>query len=43
MTLPVGSHLVQLTVIPTAVFYWISQGGPELCKCSFLGSDVFCA
>lgn len=41
ITLPVGSHLVQLAVIPTADFYWISQGRSELCKCSFLGSDVF--
>lgn len=28
-------------VIPTADFYWIIQGGSELCKSSFLGSDVF--
>lgn len=41
MALPIGSHIVQMTVTPTADFYWISQGGSELCKFSFLGSDVF--
>lgn len=41
MTLPVGSHLVSQTVIPTADFYWICWGGYELCKSSFLGSEAF--
>lgn len=41
MMLLVGSDLEQLTVIPTTDFYWISQGGSELHKSSFLGSDVF--